>query len=1132
MRSFRLIPAATLIVWTGGLWGGAVLRADDAIPGEKLDPATYGHSYIESMQEAIERDRSNPAPKPDDGRNGQHGVWMVPSRGGTTAPPHSGDHYVTNKWGDTLMGIGFPGLVDVQGAYFAGQAESEAWTTGVRAVGWRDGEIVQTTEWFQDITGEPRWFAMCLEHVDRIQIESAPVFNGGGWYSMDDLTFQLVPEDEGVPATTVVVDFDDLSYNFKLTGTNYADLTWETGMGEFPEGGVHGPMSPEGAKRPGGRGGEEEPLLPPRFAGTPPTLVSSFQSVIRGDAGSMSYPPDTDGAIGPNHYVETVNRNFAIYEKVGGAEQVNILLGSFLPGSNGDPRVLFDHHSGRWIVIVTDFSSGSNIYLAVSLTNDPNGSWFKTSFYTAQSGDAGKWPDYPTLGVDANGIYTTAYMVGGANGMTIFAIDKAPLIAPSPSLGTITAFRNLPWEGAIQPAHTYGTPAGEYLVSNFSSTALRVRRVNPPLSSPTLTEVGTVTVPAFSDPPNAPALGSGTPLNTVDDRQMMAVYRDGSIWSAHTISASGRAACRWYQLNASPPSLIQSGTVADVSLYYYFPSIMVNQYGHVVMGFTGSNASQYAACYYTGRVMSDALGEMAQPVMYKAGTGPQNNVDGYGRNRWGDYSYTTLDPVDQATFWTIQEYGHATDLWGTYVAVLTQGPHPPGAVNLNATTPVSTPVPVSLQATDDGQPNPPGAMTYIITSLPGHGNLSDPGAGTISSVPYTLVGGGHQVGYQPQPEYRGPDGFQFKANDGGTPPQGGDSNLATVSITVGGPAWDPVAQNMNVNLAMNTPSDIALNGTDPNGDPLTYVVESLPPSGKGLLFDPASGQITTVPHVLAGGGSVVRYYPPFGRTVVTSFTFSVRDATAGSNVATVSVTVGNNVPRVVYGFALNSDPGWAREGSWAFGPPTGQGSHNGDPLSGYTGSNVYGYNLAGDYGSSIPVRYLTTTALDCTDVTGAELRFRRWLGVEGSGYDHASVQVSANGSSWTTVWQNGSTTISESSWTLRSYDISTVADGSSTVYVRWGMGPTDESVTYPGWNIDDVEVWGVLQQSCGGVLLGDVNLDGEVDGLDVQAFVKVLLDPYSPIVTFSEFCAADLDQDGFVTPADIAGFVGVLLGAG
>jgi hypothetical protein len=639
---------------------------EGVIVGEVLDPALYGRSYIESMADAMHRDRYMRPPVNDKDRRGRHGVWAVPSRGASGIAA-SGDHYATNKWGDTRMGIGFGQVVDVRGAYFVGQADRGVWTTGVRVIGFRDGREVSRTDWFRKIGAKPTWFAIKLRSVDRIEIQAEPVVNGGGWYGIDDLTYAVVTSDDAGHVPPVVVNFDDLSFRATLSGSNYAGLTWETGTGDFAGGdAVHGPMMP-----PRGRTGDGGVAQATGSRATLPTLSASYQGVLRGDAGSMSYPPDSDGAIGPNHYLETVNRNFAVYDKTTGAELTNILLGSFLPGSNGDPRTLFDQHSNRWFVIVCDFDATASTFLAVSLTDDPMGDWFKTSFVNGEGSDSGCWPDYPTLGVDAAGIYTAAYMVGC--GMSVFAIDKTPLVAPSPSLGGVVAFRGLPFEGAIQPAHTYGAANGEYLISLNSSNSLRLRRISTMTLPWSLVDHGTVTVPSYSSPPDAPALGSLTPLDTVDDRLMMSVYRDGSLWTAHTINVDGRAGCRWYEIDVESASVVQTGTVADPSLYYFFPSIMVDQSGNVVMGFTGSNSSQYAACYYTGRLAVDPPGEMAPPVMYKEGTGPQNNIDPYGRNRWGDYSYTTLDPVDELTFWTIQEYGHDTDIWGTYIAVITHG---------------------------------------------------------------------------------------------------------------------------------------------------------------------------------------------------------------------------------------------------------------------------------------------------------------------------------------------------------------------------------------------------------------------------------------------------------------------------
>ncbi len=157
---------------------------------------------------------------------------------------------------------------------------------------------------------------------------------------------------------------------------------------------------------------------------------------------------------------------------------------------------------------------------------------------------------------------------------------------------------------------------------------------------------------------------------------------------------------------------------------------------------------------------------------------------------------------------------------------------------------------------------------------------------------------------------------------------------------------------------------------------------------------------------------------------------------------------------------MDADPGWTVSGGdWEFGQPTGQGGSYGDPdpTSGYTGDNVYGYNLNGDYTNSMPAYHLTTPPLDCSMASGTTLTFYRWLGVEQPTYDHAVLSVSNDGTNWDEYFHNEGT-ISDGDWVECTYDISASADGQSTVYIRWSIGPTDSGWTYCGWNIDDVEV--------------------------------------------------------------------------
>ena len=184
----------------------------------------------------------------------------------------------------------------------------------------------------------------------------------------------------------------------------------------------------------------------------------------------------------------------------------------------------------------------------------------------------------------------------------------------------------------------------------------------------------------------------------------------------------------------------------------------------------------------------------------------------------------------------------------------------------------------------------------------------------------------------------------------------------------------------------------------------------------------------------------------------------------------------------IYENNLDADPGWARQGMWEYGDPVPQDvdlyGHAGcpDPNSGFTGQNVFGYNLTGDYTNLMRPKYLTTHTLDCASKTGVTLTFRRWLGVqreywetdsgERTDYDRATVEISNDsGFTWTAIWSNATSQIEDGvydaflhewkGWPLQFYDISSDADGEQ-IMVRWGMGQTDGSGTFCGWNLDDI----------------------------------------------------------------------------
>jgi hypothetical protein len=330
---------------------------------------------------------------------------------------------------------------------------------------------------------------------------------------------------------------------------------------------------------------------------------------------------------------------------------------------------------------------------------------------------------------------------------------------------------------------------------------------------------------------------------------------------------------------------------------------------------------------------------------------------------------------------------------------------PPQASDINTRAEYETPVTIALQAWDEGFPNPPSSLEYVITSLASQGALSEPNGTEITDVPHTLGGNGNEVVYTSRSGCWAPATFSFVADDGGESPDGGASNEGTVTV---------------------------------------------------------------------------------------------------------------NIIEFAYTANMDSDPGWTFDDpNWAWGTPTGDGGDdygNPDPDSGYTDSNVVGYNLGGDYEMDIdPTKWATTPVIDCTGMTNVTLNFYRWLNIEEQPYDYAYIDVSDDGSTWYMIWENESGEIADSSWSLQSYDISAIADDQSTVYVRWGI-KSDGGWQYSGWNIDDVE----LIANNTHVLTGDIKQDCQVDLGDLTIMMDYWLD------LCGDCEGADLSDDGKVDLKDFA----------
>ncbi len=208
-----------------------------------------------------------------------------------------------------------------------------------------------------------------------------------------------------------------------------------------------------------------------------------------------------------------------------------------------------------------------------------------------------------------------------------------------------------------------------------------------------------------------------------------------------------------------------------------------------------------------------------------------------------------------STGYSQHEVATSGNEWGIDFVGTVTGPSPPTAEPDTISAEQGVATPIDLQASDDGLPNPPGVLTYIITSLPAQGSLNDPGAGAISSVPYIIASNGNQVVYTSSITYYGSDSFNFKANDGGTPPDGGDSSIATITIDVQPPAPTVIYEtNFDGGLPTGwtiidglsdgytwTTSNYWLEGDEPEWEGATYMVA-------GYEDDPANMDEQLITH--------------------------------------------------------------------------------------------------------------------------------------------------------------------------------------------------------------------------------------------------------------------------------------------
>jgi len=467
-----------------------------------------------------------------------------------------------------------------------------------------------------------------------------------------------------------------------------------------------------------------------------PSTSQNFEGLSNEDNfhifGGRVNPPDPNGEVGPNNYVEMTNLTFAVYDKSG-----NRLLGPVDTGTlwsdfavpdctdpSGDPVVLYDQFTDRWILSqfttsgLDDATKPFWNCVAVSTTSDPTGSYYRYAFQTAHFQF---FPDYPKYGnwTDSYVLTTREFGPTVEYGIGVYALEKNKMVngeparavsffidGNQPDLLPLVGDGLLPADidGKQKPKNDAAIPIvgtqDDNAAADYGGTfdALNIWDLNvkwkaTPDASLTLnTQLATAPFDSvFPCGPDArdclPQPGITNPaqfLDVLSYRQrptFRLAYRNfkdyESLVTSQSVEATpGVAGMRWYEIRrnkAGEYSLHQQGTYAPGDgIHRWMGSIAMDKKGDMGLGYSVVNGvNVFPGIRYTGRLAGDPLGQMTLGEgTIVNGTGVQRTTN----SRWGDYTDMTVDPVDDCTFWYVNEYytaaGQASSTagWQTRIA--------------------------------------------------------------------------------------------------------------------------------------------------------------------------------------------------------------------------------------------------------------------------------------------------------------------------------------------------------------------------------------------------------------------------------------------------------------------------------
>ncbi|MEO6130827.1 MAG: hypothetical protein ABIQ02_03190, partial [Saprospiraceae bacterium] len=415
---------------------------------------------------------------------------------------------------------------------------------------------------------------------------------------------------------------------------------------------------------------------------------------------SGSEPPDVNGDVGKDFYVEIVNATFLrVYDKSGHAVSnlitANTIWSQVQQTSAGDPILLYDQEADRWFL--TEFPSSNRILIAISHDGDPRGTWDVYTFQTP------RFPDFPKYAIWNDSYFMTDNESGAS--APIYAINRHDLLngidsvrfqrLTVPKLNGVFFEVGQPvdWDGMKPPPENSPGIVVKLNDDDWGSTdhdQIVVYKINIDWSNSANSHVdisSIATAPFDTDgcllestggfscipQPNGQGIDGGEWI--ISNKAIYRNFEDHeSIVLSFMVDVTGGdvAGVRWVEFRKvidQDWKLYQEGTVgSDDGLHRFMPSIGMDGQGNIGLAYSIAGFEKFPSLRYTGRYSSDPLGEMTFKE-YEFATG----LGSLGADRFGDYQAMSVDPANDHTFWFSGEYVQAGGDWSTKIVAFDAG---------------------------------------------------------------------------------------------------------------------------------------------------------------------------------------------------------------------------------------------------------------------------------------------------------------------------------------------------------------------------------------------------------------------------------------------------------------------------